>query len=122
MKNSFISASDLTKQLLGFARGGKYEVKPYNINEIVAQSAQMFGRTRKEIDIVQRFQDDIWVVEVDRSQIEQVLLNLFVNAGQAMPEGGSLIPGNRTNVVVDNPLSSFPQTTGRYRYVKICSH
>jgi len=109
-----ISASDLTKQLLGFARGGKYEVRPYDINEIVIQSAQMFGRTRKEIDIVQRFQDDIWVVEVDRSQIEQVLLNLFVNAGQAMPEGGSLYL-ETVNEVVDNPLShSLRLQAGRY--------
>ena len=47
------SAADLSKQLLNFARGGKYEVKPTNPNEIVAQSTQMFGRTRKEIRIHQ---------------------------------------------------------------------
>ncbi|MCG6894453.1 MAG: PAS domain S-box protein, partial [Desulfobacteraceae bacterium] len=45
------NAADLTKQMLGFARGGKYEVKPVDINEMVAASAAMFGRTRKEIRI-----------------------------------------------------------------------
>ena len=45
------SATDLTKQLLGLAQGGKYEVKPININELVLSSSSMFGRTRKEIKI-----------------------------------------------------------------------
>jgi len=84
------SAADLTRQLLGFARGGKYEVKPTNLNELVTQSAAMFGRTRKDTRIHTRFDDHLWTVEVDRRQIEQVLLNLFVNAWQAMPGGGQL--------------------------------
>ena len=45
------SAANLTKQLLGFARGGKYEVKAIDINEVVQNSASMFGRTKKEIKI-----------------------------------------------------------------------
>lgn len=83
-------AADLTRCLLGFARGGKYEVKPTDMNELLKKSAEMFGRTRKEISIHRRSQKGLWPVEVDRGQIEQVLLNLFVNAWQAMPEGGTL--------------------------------
>ena len=45
------SATNLTKQLLGLARGGKYEVKPIDINELVLDSSAMFGRTKKEIQI-----------------------------------------------------------------------
>ena len=41
--------AELTRQLLGFARGGKYEVKPTNLNELIASTSEMFGRTRKEI-------------------------------------------------------------------------
>lgn len=84
------SGAELAKQLLGFARGGKYEVKPTNLNTIIDRSSQLFGRTRREIIIEKKFRDDLWTVEVDRGQIEQVLLNLYVNAWQAMPGGGTL--------------------------------
>jgi len=80
----------LTKQLLGFARGGKYEVSTLDLSDLVASNAEMFGRTRKEITIYQDYQENLWTVEADRGQIEQVLLNLFVNAAQAMRGGGSL--------------------------------
>lgn len=82
--------AELTRQLLGFARGGKYVVKPVNLNDVLIDSAEMFGRTRKEIRIAKTLSHDLWSVEVDRGQIEQVLLNVFVNAWQAMPNGGTL--------------------------------
>ncbi|MEJ2167740.1 MAG: PAS domain S-box protein [Desulfobacterales bacterium] len=82
--------SELTRQILGFARGGKYEVRPTDLNDLLEKSAEMFSRTRREIAIYKKFQEDLWTVEVDRGQIEQVLLNLFVNAWQAMPGGGKL--------------------------------
>ncbi len=84
------SATDLTKQLLGFARGGKYEVKPSDVNELVLHSSALFGRTRKEIKIHTKLSRSTPVAEVDHRQIEQVLLNLYVNAWQAMPDGGEL--------------------------------
>jgi len=84
------SGSNLTKQLLGFARGGKYDVSPTDINQLIHESAEMFGRTRKEIGIETKFHDNTIIAEIDRGQIEQVLLNLYVNAWQAMPDGGYL--------------------------------
>ena len=84
------SGSNLTKQLLGFARGGTHEKKPTDLNEIVRSSSEMFGRTRREISIHRKYQKDVYTVDVDRGQIEQVLLNLYVNAWQAMPDGGDL--------------------------------
>lgn len=82
--------SELTRQILGFARGGKYEVKSTDLNELLEKSSEMFRSTKKEIPIHKKFQKDLWTVEVDRGQIEQVLLNMFVNAWQAMPSGGRL--------------------------------
>ena len=79
----------LTKQLLGFARGGKYEVRPTDLNDLIEKSSEMLGRAKKEIRIHRKYQKDIWSVEIDRSQIEQVLVNLYVNAWQAMPEAVS---------------------------------
>ena len=84
------SAAELTRQLLGFARGGKYQVKPTDLNLLVKETSDIFGRTKKEINIHLKIQDNIWLVEVDRVQIEQVLLNLLINAWHAMPEGGDL--------------------------------
>ncbi|MFZ0613928.1 MAG: response regulator [Desulfobacterales bacterium] len=84
------SAAELTHRLLGFARSGKYELKATDINRLTERTSEMFGRTRKEISIVRKLQPDVRPVEVDRSQMEQVLLNLFVNAWQAMPGGGVL--------------------------------
>ncbi len=84
------SASSLTRQLLGTAQGGKYDPKPTDINGLLQQSSQMFGRTRKEIVIVRDFTDPSPVADVDRQQIEQVLLNIYVNASQAMEKGGIL--------------------------------
>jgi two-component system, cell cycle sensor histidine kinase and response regulator CckA len=94
------SGADLTRQLLGFARGGRYEIKPTNLNELVSRTANIFGRTKKEISIHQKYAQDIQIVEVDQIQIEQVLLNLFVNAWQAMPGGGSIYL-ETTNVFLD---------------------
>ncbi|BBO69486.1 hypothetical protein DSCA_34160 [Desulfosarcina alkanivorans] len=84
------SATHLTRQLLGFARGGKYEVRPVDINELLVASATMFGRTRKEIRIHTNLKRPSPVVAADRSQLEQVFLNLYINAWQAMPGGGDL--------------------------------
>ncbi|NPU84708.1 MAG: PAS domain S-box protein [Syntrophaceae bacterium] len=84
------SGAELTRQLLGLARGGRYEVKPTDLNELVGKTARMFGRTKKEIRIDERYEGGLWSVEADGGQLEQVFLNLFVNAWQAMPGGGDL--------------------------------
>jgi PAS domain S-box-containing protein len=80
----------LSKQLLGFARRGKYDLKPLDLTRVVAKTSAMYGRTRPDITMKLDFAPDLLAVLMDHSQVEQVLLNLFVNAGQAMPEGGQL--------------------------------
>ncbi len=82
--------AELTKQILGFAQGGKYDVKPTDINELLGKSVELFGRTRKEIGIGKQFDNHLWSVDVDQGQMDQVFLNLFINASQAMPGGGTI--------------------------------
>ncbi len=111
------SGADLTKQLLGFARGGKYEVKSIDLNKLIKKTSEMFGRTKKDIRIYTKYQNNIWPVEADQSQIEQVVLNLYVNAWQAMPGGGDVYLQSE-NVSLDEghvkPLGIEPG-----RYVKL---
>jgi two-component system cell cycle sensor histidine kinase/response regulator CckA len=80
----------LTSQLLGYARTGKYHVKPLDLNHIVKESANTFGRTRKEISIQLDLEKNLGSVEADQGQIEQILYNLYVNAADAMSGGGKL--------------------------------
>ncbi len=113
------SGAELTKQLLGFARGGRYEVRVADINEIIEKTSVMFGRTKKEIRIQRDLEKNIWAVEVDRGQIEQVLLNLYVNAWQAMPNGGDLYL-ETANVIIDKEyVKPYPVTIGRYVKISV---
>jgi PAS domain S-box-containing protein len=113
------SGTHLTRQLLGFARGGKYEVRPININELLLESATMFGRTKKEIHIHTRLHNPPPVVEADRRQIEQVLLNLYINAWQAMPDGGELHLETRTVTLDDAYCKPYRVKPGSYAKVSI---
>ncbi len=108
------NAADLTGQLLGFARGGKYVVKPFNMNELIEKTSRMFGRTKKEIVIHRKYEGDIWTAEGDRGQIEQVLLNLYLNAWQAMPAGGDLSLETKNVVVGSNDTITHSISPGRY--------
>ena len=111
------SGADLTSQLLGFARGGRYEVKPLNMNAVVEKNAVLFGRTKKEIVIHKKYAPDLWTVEADEGQMGQVFMNLFVNAWQAMPGGGEIYL-ETTNVEIRD-TRAFPYTVKEGRYVKI---
>ncbi len=84
------SGSQVTKQLLGYAREGRYEVKPISLNRLVKETSDTFGTTRKEIRVHQGLAENLLGINADEGQIEQVLMNLFVNAADAMPEGGDL--------------------------------
>ncbi len=105
---------DLTKQLLGFARGGKYEISLLNINELLKEQNLMFSRTNKEIIFQDKYTPDLWSVEVDRGQIEQVLMNLYLNALQAMSGGGTLITGTGNVTVDKDQYSPYYVKAGKY--------
>jgi len=94
------SGSEITNQLLGYARKGKFDIKPEDLNNLVENSSKMFASTKKGIKIHTKYQKNIWAVEIDKNQIDQVLLNLFVNASQAMPKGGDLYIETE-NVILD---------------------
>jgi len=112
-------AADLTGQLLGFARGGKYQLELTDLNEMVKKTSGMFGGTKKEIKIHRRYQEDIWTVTVDQGQIEQVLSNLYVNAWQAMPGGGDLHLQTENITLDQDYVKPFSVEPGRYVKISI---
>jgi len=111
------SGSKVTNQILGFAREGKFEVKPADLNKLVGNSFKMFGTASKKIKIHSKYQENIWTVEIDQNQIDQVLLNLFVNASLAMPKGGDLYI-NTENISLDKAYVK-PHLVQPGKFVKI---
>ncbi|MBW2199256.1 MAG: PAS domain-containing protein [Deltaproteobacteria bacterium] len=95
------SGTKLTQQLLGYARKGRFVVKPIDLNRLVKDTSDTLGRTKKEITIHQDLAEDLSAIEADENQIEQVVLNIYVNAWQAMPDGGDLFV-KTTNITHEN--------------------
>ncbi|MGD8521417.1 MAG: PAS domain S-box protein [Desulfobacterales bacterium] len=104
----------LTKQLLGYARKGKYNVKAINLNQILKESSETFGRTRKQITVRCELSDDLYSIEADQGQIEQILYNLYVNAADAMPGGGNLILKTSNVTHEDIKSEQYEPTPGKY--------
>ena len=84
------NGAKLTAQLLGYARRERTESTLIDINQVVRETAEAFGRTRKQIAINLDLDDALRPVDANPGQIEQVLLNLCVNAADAMSNGGRL--------------------------------
>jgi len=109
------SGVKLTSQLLGYARKGRYEVIPLSFNQIVNETSDTFGQTKKEIVIHKKLAEDLFAIEADHGQIEQVLLNLFVNAADAMPRGGDLYL--ETKNITKKALKNKPYKPTADKYV-----
>lgn len=100
------TSAGLTKQLLGFARKGQYEKNYFNMNTIIQDVIAMIKRPMtNHINIVTNFQDDIWLCRGDTQQWHQVIMNLLVNAMDAMPlEGAITIKTENTILSLDDLL------------------
>jgi PAS domain S-box-containing protein len=113
------SAAQLSGQLLGFAKGGKYEGTFCDLNEILKRTSEMFGRTKKEITIHRKLQKNLWTVEIDKGQIEQVLLNLYVNAWQSMPAGGEFYFQSENVTLGANQTEPYSVEPGRFVKISV---
>jgi CheY-like chemotaxis protein len=89
--NAAQSSANLTKQLLAFARKGKETSIPVDLNNTIKQISQLLTRSiDKKINIAHQFTDMNAFTIGDPSQLENALLNIAINAGHAMPEGGTI--------------------------------
>jgi len=115
IEKSVHSASRLTQQLLGYARKGKYEIKPISLNLLVKEISDTFAMTRKEISVHRNLAEDLSGIKADQGQIEQILLNLYVNAADAMPRGGELFV--KTMNMTDKEMTGKPYKVKPGSYV-----
>ncbi len=97
---------EIVRGLLDFARETPFVQKPIDINELIRQTMRLLGRREafQNIFLVEDLVDNLPPVNADRNQLQQVLLNLTLNACEAMPDGGTLMVATTLrseNVVVD---------------------
>ncbi len=109
--------SRLTAQLLGYARSGLHEVRAIDLNRLASRTLDTFSVARREIRIRQQLDPAVPAVRADWTQLEQVLLNLLVNAADAMPRGGELVVS--TGEVTEASLTGRGYVVEPGRYVQL---
>jgi two-component system cell cycle sensor histidine kinase/response regulator CckA len=109
-------AASLTRQLLAFSRSQVLQPRILDFNDLVAEMSKLLRRlVREDVEFLLRLGESLGRVKADPSQIEQVLLNLTVNACDAMPKGGRLtIESYNAVVEEDSPRGYPPIEPGRY--------
>ncbi len=113
-------AKELTTQLLAFSRKQTLEMKIINLNEIIARVQKMLKRLlREDIELVIQLYPKLQNIKADPGQLEQVLINLAINAQDAMPDGGVIkIETDHTTLDVQS-ASRFPELeSGTYVLLK----
>jgi len=108
-------AGELTRKLLAFARKQTLELKPLNLNNILTDFEKMLLRTiRENVSIEINLSEDLGNVEADAGQIEQIVLNLSLNAQDAMPDGGKLIIRTENRFLDENYTRSHDSVVPGY--------
>jgi len=109
-------AANLTRQILAFSRQQMLELKTLDINQVIIEFQKMLQRLiGEDIELTTKLEKNIHMIKADESQLEQVLLNLSINARDAMPNGGSLIiESANVTLAESNTVNSLELTPGSY--------
>ena len=109
------SAARMTRQLLAFSREQVIERSPLDPNAVISAMSQMLTQVLGEkIEVRFSIDEDIPLIEANRSQLEQVLVNLVVNARDAMPEGGALDVSTGVRRITEENRSRLEIDPGEY--------
>ena len=111
--------ADLTGQLIGYARKGRYQARRININEIIEKTSQTFGQMKKEITIHRELTQRLHAVEADQGQMEQMLFNLYINAADAMPGAGDLTLKTKNVTHRDIKSKLYEPRPGKYLRITV---
>jgi PAS domain S-box-containing protein len=104
------SAAALTRQLLAFSRKQVLDLRPTALNDLVSHMEDMLRRViGPEITLETGLDPDLWTVRADGNQVQQVLMNLAINARDAMPGGGTLAIRTRNTQVETNAPARPPE-------------
>lgn len=130
IENSANRASELIKHLMLFSKKAEYQVTEVNINNVINDILQIISAAFPEsISIQTDLQKDLWMIKADKNQIQQAILNICINARDAMPQGGMLrietsnkdfltfTPKNHQ--IFGGPRQSEHATQGAGRYVVV---
>ena len=120
IKGAVDRATSLTRQLLAFSRRQILETKVLDLNAIIRDLDKMLRRViGEDIELVKLLSDSLATVKSDPGWMEQVIINLALNARDAMPSGGKLII-ETTNVELDESYAHSHVAMKSGRYVKLC--
>jgi PAS domain S-box-containing protein len=106
--------AELTSQLMGYARKGRYQSRPIAITDIIENTSQTFQKMKREITIHLELTRRPHAIEADQGQMEQMLLNLFINAADAMPDGGDVYLKTRNVTHRDIKSKLYEPRPGKY--------
>jgi PAS domain S-box-containing protein len=121
IKQTVDSSAELIKEMMVFSRKTPAGLQLIDLNKLVAQTRSMLSRSiPKMIEIDLLLADDLWAINAAPNQIEQILMNLAVNAMDAMPDGGRLTIKTQ-NIALDEECHRFDPAAkpGRYALITV---
>lgn len=115
-------AADMTRQLLAFSRKQMQQPVVLDINTLIRDTEKMLNRLiGADIELVLDLKADLWKINADKGQMEQIIMNLILNARDAMPSGGSLVV-TTNNIELDESYASMHSEAhvGKYVLLAVC--